>query len=161
MPSKYNYINTLRVILSIMVTISPKISCSPICEEAKRWLNESRRGMKTSNESETWNQLKFWISGNEENCLKFLLNGTEDETSTDKLYQILLKDVFKDEDEGMNKTGKNNCLPRGRKHRRRPNQKRGPSRNQNPGKNTKRNNPHPHGNSRNTTVPAGRPKNVS
>lgn len=104
------------------------ISCDNPCENAKQWLLDRHGGTKT-NGTDTWNQLKHWISGNAENCLKTLLNDTKDQESIEKLNEILRKDVFKDEDEAINGTGKN-CGPR-RRNRWRKNRKGGRNKNQN------------------------------
>ena len=171
---KYNYTDYKccqlfqQTVYCLLVIFLWNMTCDQSCEEAKQWLSDNIFGLK-SNRTHTWNQLKFWVSGNDESCLKFLLNGT-DETSIQKLNEALRKDVFKDEDEALNKTEKN-CPPR-RKRKKRPNRRRGPNRKQGNGKNrqpnTSRNSTTKYGSPRNqdrnstirnVTVPQGRPKN--
>lgn len=165
---KYKFCQIFQKIACCLIIIFLwNMTCDQSCEEAKQWLTDNISGLK-SNRTHTWNQLKFWISGNDENCLKYLLNGT-DETSVDKIYEALRKDVFKDGDEALNKTEKN-CSPR-RKGTRRPNRKRRPNRRQGGGKNRQRNpatnftkngspqNPGMNSTIRNVSVPPGRPKN--
>lgn len=165
---KYKFCQIFQKITCCLIIIFLwNMTCDKSCEEAKQWLTDNISGLK-SNRTHTWNQLKFWISGNDENCLKYLLNGT-DETSVDKINEALRKDVFKDEDKALNKTDKK-CPPR-RKGTRRPNRKRFPNRRRGGGKNRQRDparnstrngspqNPGRNSTIKNVSVPPGRPKN--
>ncbi|KAF8786931.1 hypothetical protein HNY73_008580 [Argiope bruennichi] len=84
----------LSCILSFSFFIfATRIFCGTVCEEAKQWLKDNGDGLK--NVSDLWIQLKPWVSGNNANCLKSLLNDTKDDESMLKLYDVLRRDVFK------------------------------------------------------------------
>ncbi|GBN11090.1 hypothetical protein AVEN_2003-1 [Araneus ventricosus] len=73
--------------------LNTRVLCGTVCDEAKQWLKDNREGLK--NVSDLWVQLKPWVSGNNANCLKSLLNDTKDDESLMKLYDVLRRDVFK------------------------------------------------------------------
>ncbi|GFY76900.1 uncharacterized protein TNIN_323461 [Trichonephila inaurata madagascariensis] len=80
-------------IATFCITAS-RIVCATVCDEAKQWLKDNREGMK--NVTDVWIQLRPWVSGNQANCLRSLLNETKDDESLVKLNEVLKRDVFKD-----------------------------------------------------------------